>query len=129
MTDCTCGGSGEAKKVLLYACSGGANVAEASDVACRHLMREGRGSMFCLAGIAAGIESMVEQAKSADLNLVIDGCGMDCARKIFEQAGLTNAQYLRATDLGLEKKPKGTRTVDAEVMTVVNGAKAALGAA
>lgn len=129
MAGCTCSGSRTTKKVLLYACSGGANVAEASDLACRYLVGEGLGSMFCLAGIAAGIESMVEQARSADLNLVIDGCGMDCARRIFEKAGLANVQSLRATDLGLEKKAKGTRAVDAEVLTVVNGARAALGAA
>lgn len=120
--DC-CGGNGGQKKVLLYACSGGANVAEASDMACRQLMSEGCGSMFCLAGLGAGIENMIQQARDADVNVVIDGCPMDCARKIFEPLGLSNVSYVRATDLGLEKKAKGTRASEEEVKLVVEAAR------
>jgi len=65
-----CGGSAK-KTVLLYACSGGANVAEIADRAARELMFSGCGSMFCLAGIGAGIQGMVQTAKDADLNLVL----------------------------------------------------------
>jgi uncharacterized metal-binding protein len=118
-----CGASPTTKKVLLYACSGGANVAEASDAACRQLMNEGLGSMFCLAGLGAGIESMVQQARDADLNVVIDGCSMDCARKIFDKLELSNACFVRATELGLMKKPKGTRSTDEEVQTIVKHVK------
>lgn len=114
---CGCGGT-KTKNVLLYACSGGANVAEMSDRAARQLMREGRGSMFCLAGLGADLPNMVQQAKDADLNLVIDGCPIDCARKIFERHGLKNVQYVRVTDLGIEKK-KGVSVTDAEVTKVV----------
>lgn len=117
------------KKVLLYACSGGANVAEASDKACRELMSEGLGSMFCLAGLGAGIEGMIQQAREVDLNIVIDGCPMDCARKIFDKLELSNVHCVRATDLGLEKKPKGTRATDEEVLTIVNNAKQVIAAA
>jgi uncharacterized metal-binding protein len=114
--------------VLLYACSGGANVAEASDKACRELMSEGLGSMFCLAGLGAGIEGMIQQARDADMNIVIDGCPMDCAKKIFDKLALSNVHYVRATDLGLEKKPKGTRSTDEEVNAIVNNAKQAIAA-
>jgi uncharacterized metal-binding protein len=127
MAEC-CGGQGTAKKVLLYACSGGANVAEASDKACRQLMSEGMGSMFCLAGLGAGIENMVQQARDADLNVVIDGCPMDCARKIFDKLSLANVHFVRVTDLGLVKKPKGTRATDDEVQAIVNNVKHALAA-
>ncbi|HOF19195.1 MAG TPA: putative zinc-binding protein, partial [Phycisphaerae bacterium] len=41
--------------VLLYACSGGSNAAEAADRAVREATSEGLGMMFCLAGIGAGI--------------------------------------------------------------------------
>jgi uncharacterized metal-binding protein len=125
---CCCGGV-KTKNVLLYACSGGANVAEASDRACRQLMGEGVGGMFCLAGLGAGIEGMVQQARDADLNVVIDGCPMDCARKIFDKLGLTNVHFVRVTDMGLEKKPKGVRATDAEVKTIVDNVKQALAAA
>ena len=116
-----CGG----KRVLFYACSGGANVAEISDKAARQLMFEGLGSMFCLAGIGAGIQGMIREAKDADVNLVIDGCPMDCAKKIFDNAGITNYTYVRVTDLGIEKV-KGVRSSDEQVQKVVAKAKEVL---
>ena len=120
MSEC-CGG----KKVLLYACSGGANVAEVSDRAARELMFAGKGQMFCLAGLGAGIPNMIQTAKDADLNLVIDGCPMDCAKKIFDKAGLTNYVQVKVTDLGIEKT-KGLRATDEQVKKVVAKASEAL---
>lgn len=120
---CCCGTGNTTKNVLLYACSGGSNVAEASDRACRQLMGENIGSMYCLAGLGAGIDKMVQNARAADLNVVIDGCPTDCARKIFEKLNITNVKFMRVTDLGLEKKAKGTRATDAEVNTIVARAK------
>jgi uncharacterized metal-binding protein len=103
-------------------CSGGANVAEISDRAARELMFAGQGSMFCLAGIGAGIPSMVQQARDADLNVVLEGCPMDCAKKIFDNAGLKNYVQVKVTDLGIEKK-KGVRITDDQVAKVVAKAK------
>jgi uncharacterized metal-binding protein len=125
MSSCGCGGT-KTKNVLLYACSGGANVAEMADRAARQLMREGRGTMFCLAGLGADIPNMVQQAKDADLNLVIDGCSVDCARKIFERHGLKNVQYIRVTDLGIEKK-QGVPVTDAEMDKVLTKCREVLG--
>ena len=124
MADSCCSGGGK-KTVLLYACSGGANVAEISDRAARQLMKEGRGSMFCLAGLGAGIQSMVQTAKDADLNVVLEGCPLDCAKKIFDNLGLKNYVQIRATDLGIEKK-KGVPVKDEELAKVVAKAKEAL---
>lgn len=125
MADCCCSGKSE-KIVLIYACSVGANVAEASDQAARQLASDGHGGMFCLAGIGAEIQGMVQTAKDADVNLVIDGCPMDCARKCFDKAGIDSYQYIRVTDLGIEKLPKGKRATPADVETIVTAAKAAL---
>ncbi len=126
---CSCSKTDQesSKKILFYACSGGANVAEASDKACREMMSQGLGSMFCLAGLGAGIQGMIQQASDVDLNVVIDGCPMDCARKIFEKLELENVQYMRATDMGLEKKAKGTRATEQEVNAIVSHAKEAIG--
>ena len=123
MSDQCC--KNEEKTVLLYACSGGANVAEISDRAARELMFAGQGSMFCLAGLGANIEGMVQTAKDADLNLVIDGCQMDCAKKIFENCGLTNYTQIKVTDLGIEKV-KGVRATDEQVAKVVVRAREVL---
>lgn len=124
MTECC---SEKNKTVLLFACSGGANVAEISDRAARALMFAGKGQMFCLAGIGAGIPDMVRKAKDADLNIVIDGCPLDCARKIFDQHGVTNYVQIKVTDLGIEKA-KGVRCTDQQVATVVNRANEILAA-
>ena len=122
--DGCCGGVAQ-KTVLLYACSGGANVAEVADRAARELMFSGAGTMFCLAGLGAGIPAMVQKAKDADVNLVIDGCPMDCAKKVFEKAGITNYQYIRVTDSGIEKI-KGVRATDEQVAALVAKAREVL---
>ncbi|MCY2930151.1 MAG: putative zinc-binding protein [Planctomycetota bacterium] len=113
--------------VLLYACSGGANVAEVADQAARQLTSQGSGSMFCLAGIGAGIPGMIQTARDADVNLVIDGCPMDCGKKVFDKAGLTNYVQIKVTDLGIEKV-KVARATEEQVATVVAKAKDVLAA-
>jgi uncharacterized metal-binding protein len=121
----SCCGGGAKKTVLLYACSGGANVAEIADRAARALMAEGRGSMFCLAGLGADIPAMVQTARDADLNLVIDGCPMGCAKKIFDRHGITACVQVRVTDLGIEKQ-KGVRASDDQVARTIEAARAAI---
>jgi uncharacterized metal-binding protein len=122
----SCCGS-DKRTVLLYACSGGANVAEIADKAARVMMFSGCGTMFCLAGLGAGIQGMIQTAKDADVNLVIDGCPMDCAKKVFEKAGITNYAYVKVTDLGIEKT-KGVRGTDEQVAKVVAKAREVLAA-
>jgi uncharacterized metal-binding protein len=100
-------------------------VAEIADRAARELMFSGCGSMFCLAGIGAGIQGMVQTAKDADLNLVLEGCPMDCAKKIFDKAGLTNYVQVKVTDLGIEKT-KGVRATDEQVARLVAKAREVL---
>jgi len=124
MADSCCSGGGK-KTVLLFACSGGANVGEMSDRVARQLMKEGHGTMFCVAGLGAGIQEMIQTAKSADLNVVLEGCPLDCAKKIFDNLGLKNYVQVRATDLGIEKK-KGVPVKDEELAKVVAKAREAL---
>jgi len=121
----SCRGSDKKKTVLLYACSGGANVAEISDKAARELMFAGCGTMFCLAGLGADIPGMVQTARDADVNLVIDGCPMECAKKTFDRHGLTNYRHIKVTDLGIEKV-KGVRCTEGQVNVVVAKARETL---
>jgi len=120
-----CGG--QKKTVLLYACSGGANVGEIADRAARELMFAGEGTMFCLAGIGAGIQGMVQTARDADVNLILDGCPVECGKKVFDKAGVTNYACMKVTDLGIEKV-KGVRATDEQVAKVVAKAKESLAA-
>jgi uncharacterized metal-binding protein len=118
-------GGDKKKTVLLFACSGGANVAEVADRAARELTFAGEGSMFCLAGLGADIQGMVQTARDADVNLVIDGCPMDCARKTFDRHGITNYRQIRVTDLGIDKA-KGVRATADQVERVVVKVKQSL---
>lgn len=117
-----CCGNDTEKIVLLYACSGGANVGEISDKAARELMFEGKGKMFCLAGLGGDIQGMVQTARDADVNLVIDGCPMDCAKKAFDRHGIANYTQIKVTDLDIEKV-KGVRCTDEQVGEVVTVAR------
>lgn len=114
----SCCGAGKTRTVLLYACSGGANVAEIADRAARELMFAGCGTMFCLAGLGADIPGMVQTARDADLNLLIDGCPMECAKKTFDRHGITNYRQIKVTDLGIDKV-KGVRGSEDQVRKVV----------
>ncbi len=115
---CECCSDGPKRNVLFYACSGGANVAEVADRAARELMFDGCGTMFCLAGLGADIEGMIRTARDADLNVVIDGCPMDCAKKIFDRCGVDNYVQIKVTDLGIEKV-KGVRCTEEQVAQVI----------
>ncbi|MHC1753369.1 putative zinc-binding protein [Humidesulfovibrio sp.] len=91
---------------LILACSGGSNVGQATNQVALELTREGRGKMFCLAGLGgdiAGIIKTVREAGETDGVIVLDGCALGCAKGIMERAGLPLGTYLVATDLGIEK--------------------------
>jgi len=96
---CAC----DAAPKLIFACSGAADVGQASDLAARKLTAEGAGKMFCLAGIGGRVSGIMETTKAAAAVLAIDGCPLDCARKTLEEAGFTEFEHLRLSDLGLEK--------------------------
>jgi uncharacterized metal-binding protein len=68
---------------------------------------------------------MVQTARDADTNIVIDGCPMDCAKKIFDKVGVTNYKQIRVTDLGIEKV-KGVKCTDEQVAQVAAIAREAV---
>jgi uncharacterized metal-binding protein len=96
---CACGD----KPKLVFPCSGAADVGAIADLAGRKLTREGKGKMYCLAGIGTGLSNFIESTKAAAKVLVIDGCPVDCGKKILEKAGVSNFMHIRVTDLGFEK--------------------------
>jgi uncharacterized metal-binding protein len=90
-----------ATKIVL-ACSGGSDLGELTDRVARKLRDNGVYNMKCLAMVAADNKALIETIKSTE-TLVIDGCPIDCGKKIMEEAWLTNYKYVRLTDLGLVK--------------------------
>ena len=88
---------------LVFACSGAADVGEISDKVARKLMTEGKGKMFCLAGVGGQVQPIVNKTRAAPYILAIDGCSLDCAKMTLEQIGCTGFRHIRITDLGMEK--------------------------
>lgn len=91
--------------LLFLTCSGGSNVGQISNKAAVELAKEGRGRLFCLAGIGAHLDTMILAAKEREL-VAIDGCPVQCATKILDHAGLEVALSVVVTELGIEKSPR-----------------------
>jgi len=91
--------------LLFLACAGGANVGQISNQAAVELAKEGKGRLFCLAGIGAHIDAMILPAKERKL-VAIDGCPVQCTKKILDHAGLPVALSVVITDLDIEKTQK-----------------------
>jgi uncharacterized metal-binding protein len=109
---------------LIFACSGAADVGAISDRAARQMTRDGIGKMFCLAGVGGRVEGIVQKAKAASRIVTIDGCSLDCTKKCLELAGVRDFQYVRVTDLGLEKGK--SPATDENVAKVADAASALL---
>jgi len=101
MSNCSC--SCQSAPTLIFPCSGGSDVGELADRAARKLTADGRGKMYCLAGIGGRVSGILKTTEAADSILALDGCPLDCAKKTLEAAGFTNIQHLRMSDLGLVK--------------------------
>ena len=88
-----------------------------TDLAARALARGRSGFMCCVAAIAAGIEDIVEKARSASTLVVMDGCSERCARLIMERADFREFTYLCLEDVGMKKgESPATESRVAEVL-------------
>jgi len=96
-----------------------------ADRAARELTFAGHGRMFCLAGLGADVPGMIQTARDADVNVVVDGCPMECGRKTFDRCGVSNYLPVRVTDLGIEKV-KGIRATDDQIAAVMGHVRQAL---
>jgi len=88
---------------LIFACSGAADVGAVADRAARKLTQEGKGKMFCLAGVGGRVPGIMKSTEAAAAILAIDGCPLNCVKSCLEQAGFATFQHLQMADLGMEK--------------------------
>jgi uncharacterized metal-binding protein len=88
---------------LIFACCGASDVGAISDMAARDMAKQGMGKLFCAAAVGAHIESYIAKAREASGIVVLDGCPMDCARKLLEHVGFSSFKHIRVTDSGMEK--------------------------
>ena len=92
-------GSGE---YIVIACSGACDLGQVTDIVARKLRDNKIRKMNCLAAVAADVQPTIEAFKAANL-LLLDGCPVDCGKKILDKAGIDNYKYMRMTDLGYLK--------------------------
>lgn len=115
----------EKREILIFACSGSANVAEIADRVARGLSVEGVGSMRCVACLGADLPEDIQAAREADVNFLIEGCEKNCIHRIFEKHGIPNTRSIRVTDLGIVKL-KGVQPTNTQVFLAYTQAKEAL---
>ena len=91
-----------AESKIVLSCSGASDLGELSDRLARKLRNNYAYSMKCLAMVAADDKKLIGALQKSK-TLVIDGCDIDCGKKIMEEAWLSNYQYIRLTDYGFKK--------------------------
>ncbi len=91
------------ESVLLFACAGGSSVGQLANEAGKALTMEGKGKLFCLAGIGGQVEGIVKTAKEANKVIAIDGCSVQCVGKALEKAGVLIHRHTVLTEVGFEK--------------------------
>ena len=65
--------------------------------------KTGAARSFCIAGVGAGLPGFLEGARTGRL-IMIDGCPMQCGKKILEKYEVEPFRYLMVTDLGIKKE-------------------------
>ncbi len=93
----------KAEDIILLPCAGGSNCGQITNQVAVGLDTAGVGRIYCLAGIGAHIDGMVESAKSAKRIVALDGCQVACAKKTIEHAGLTVTDWICVTEEGVVK--------------------------
>jgi len=108
--------------VLVFPCSGAADVGELADRVARKMAKCGQAKMFCLAGIGAHVPGMIESAKAGKKLVSIDGCAVACARKTLEHAGFKPIAF-NLKDLGFEKGKTiiDEESIDKALSTITGG--------
>jgi len=73
-----------------------------SDRVARKMSKEGKGKMYCMAAVGAGIPEKIAPLKTALGSVTIDGCFSLCAKKVLENAGFKPVSY-NLEDYGFQK--------------------------
>lgn len=93
----------KAEDIIFLPCAGGSNCGQITNHAAVNLDIEKIGHIYCLAGIAAHVDGMVESAKGAKRIVAIDGCQVACAKKTIEHAGVKVTDWICVTNVGISK--------------------------
>ncbi len=97
--ECIC----KAEDIVILPCSGGSNCGQIANQVAVKLTEDNIGHIYCLAGIGAHIDGMIESVRTTKRIVAIDGCSVACARKTIEHAGLQVTDWICVTEQGIEK--------------------------
>ncbi len=88
----------------------------------------GKAGIFCLGGLPTQAPSVLAKTQAVKRIITVDGCALNCSRKIVEQAGFTPAQTINlVTDCGIQKKssslfnPEEMQPAVAAIVNAING--------
>jgi len=114
----------------LFVCFGGmSNVGTLTGLAGLEAVKRagpGKAAIFCLGGLPTGAPAVIEKTSKVDCIIVVDGCPLNCARKIVEQAGFHPDAAITLTEgCGIKKGPPTQYTAD-DMETTVAAILAAL---
>lgn len=101
----------------LFVCFGGmSNVGTLTGLAGLEAVKRagpGKAAIFCLGGLPTQAPSVIEKTTNVGRIVVVDGCPLNCARKIVEQAGFhPDAAITLVNDCGIVKGPPTQYTAD-----------------
>lgn len=89
---------------LVYSCSGCSSAAQiANDLALR-ADREELAEMSCIAGVGAGVKSLVHTASSGRPILALDGCPLHCAKLSLKSRDIQCDVHIDLSRHGIRKR-------------------------
>jgi len=93
------------KEVGLLPCSGACNVGMLSTKAVVETLGEKEDTDFvCALGLPLGIEGIINNGKSSDGYIAVNGCQVSCASKALASADIpVNQEVVLTEDFGIEK--------------------------
>ena len=94
----------------LFVCFGGlSNVGTLTGLAALEVERKlgpGKAGIFCLGGLPTEGKSVLDKTRAAKRIITVDGCSLNCARKIVGAAGFVADRIVNLVeDCGLKKGP------------------------
>jgi len=95
---------------IIYACFGGlSNTGITAALASLEAVKElglDKACVGCLAGVSTNVPHVLGKTKVAKKVITVDGCPMECSRKVIQQAGFNIAKSIvLVRDIGMKKKP------------------------
>ena len=90
--------------LLLVSCSGASNTGCYADRAVREIAEGKLAEMICLPKVAINDQKLIEKIKTTQKRVVVvDGCPINCAKKIFLDHGIENFTHINVTQFGITK--------------------------